>query len=162
MLDGVPQGRLHVQPVLDLARHRAVEELPAVAPGRLDTVEGGIGVADQGLAVHAILRRQGNARAEGQVAHAAIDLDRVFQYGVDALGQVLHLEREAIDVLHHHRELVAAHACQQVGRGEAAFQALRDLDQHRVAMLMPQAVVERAEVVDVDQHQGRHRPAVAG
>lgn len=75
VFDGLPQGGFHVQPMLDLARHGTVEELPAVAPGGLSAVQGGVGVAHQGLVIQPVLWEQGNAHAERQVQLAPLDRD---------------------------------------------------------------------------------------
>ena len=75
VFDGLPQGGFHVQPMLDLARHGTVEELPAVAPGGLSAVQGGVGVAHQGLVIQPVLWEQDNAHAERQVQLAPLDRD---------------------------------------------------------------------------------------
>ena len=71
--------------------------------------------------------------------------------------------RLAIDVVEEHGELVAAQTRQGVARPHAAFQPARGPDQQLVAGLVPQAVVDRLEAIEVEIQHGEQgfaqRPA---
>ena len=56
--------------------------------------------------------------------------------------------------LEQHRELVAAHACGGVARPEAAADAARNLGEQLVAGRVSPAVVDRLEIVEVEEEDG--------
>ena len=58
------------------------------------------------------------------------------------------------------RELVAADARRDVARAQAVAQVFADLTEHRVAALVADAIVDRLEAVEVEQHEPE-APAVA-
>src|SRR5439155_9936461 len=61
---------------------------------------------------------------------------------------------DALDVLEQQREFVAAEARRGVADADARRQALADLDEDLVAGGVPEAVVDRLEVVQVEEHDG--------
>ena len=61
-----------------------------------------------------------------------------------------------VDVLQQHRELVAAHARRDVARPHAQLDPAGGGDQHGVARPVAGAVVDRLEVVEVEEQHGRH------
>ena len=71
----------------------------------------------------------------------------------DPLGGVGRL-LAVLDVLEQHRELVAAEARGGVGAADALVEPARDLDQHLVAGRVAEAVVDRLEVVEVEEDHG--------
>ena len=80
----------------------------------------------------------------------------------DRLEQALGGGRGAGDpvrVLEQERELVAAEARRRVDRPQALLQPGRDLDQELVAGGVAEAVVDRLEVVEVEEQQGDVVPA---
>ena len=56
-----------------------------------------------------------------------------------------------------HREFLAAPARQQVGRAQIVLDQLRKPDQNLITHLMAVAVVDRLEVVDIEEQQGERR-----
>ena len=63
----------------------------------------------------------------------------------------------ALDVLEQHGELVAAEPGGGVGRAERREQPLADLAEHLVSDGVAEAVVDRLEVVEVDEHDAHRR-----
>ena len=55
------------------------------------------------------------------------------------------------DLLDHHGELVAAEPCTRVLGTDARLEPLRDLDEQLVAGRVAEAVVDRLEVVEIDE-----------
>ena len=73
------------------------------------------------------------------------------------------LQRLVAGVLQQDHELVAAQPRHGVAPGHAGAQALGDLLQQLVALLVAQRVVEHLEVVQVDEHQRAFaRPVIVG
>ena len=66
------------------------------------------------------------------------------------VGRLLH----SVDVLQEQRELIAAEARRRVAGANTRREALRHFDQHLVAGGVPEAVVDRLEVVEVEEHDG--------
>jgi hypothetical protein len=52
-------------------------------------------------------------------------------------------------------ELIATQAADQIARGHQFAQQLCKTHQHLVALGVPQAVVDRLEGIEVNEHQGR-------
>ena len=81
--------------------------------------------------------------------------------GADAAGGDrglrLVLEADAED-----GELVAAEAGDEVGVAHGGLEPLRDLDQQAVAGLVPEAVVDDLEVVEVEEEDGDRLAGVGG
>ena len=99
--------------------------------------------------------RDGDAHADGQRQLVAVDALRTRHLGPDALRD---LER-GVEVAHRvqqHGELVAAESRDQVGRPEQRRERVRDGDEHVVAHLVTETVVDLLEPVDVDEE---HRDA---
>jgi hypothetical protein len=58
-----------------------------------------------------------------------------------------------VQFIQHHHELVAAEPCHGVGLADAALQPLCHLDQQQVADDVPVRVIQRLEVVEIEEHQ---------
>ncbi len=107
-----------------------------------------------GLGRRAVLGdRDAEAAAQRELLVAGDDRQR--ERVEDALGGVGGLLAVG-DVLEQHRELVAAEARGGVGPADALVEAPRDLLQHLVARGVAEAVVDRLEVVEVEED---HREA---
>ena len=98
-------------------------------------------------------------RADEQLL--ALEQQRLRERLEDPLGGVGGVLRAA-DVLEQDRELVAAEARGGVAGADARVQALGDLEQHLVAGGVAEAVVDRLEVVEVDEDDGQARALAAG
>ena len=61
-----------------------------------------------------------------------------------------------VDVLEQHRELVAPHARRHVARSYRRLDPPGRGHEHRVAPGMPAAVVDRLEVVEIEEQHGDH------
>ena len=59
-----------------------------------------------------------------------------------------------VRIRHDHDELLAAEAAGQIDAANIASQAHGEFPQHRIARVMPMAVVDRLEMIDV-KHQHR-------
>ncbi len=88
------------------------------------------------------------------------ELQRAGERGGDALR---HRTRRARgrDVLEQDDELVAAEAGQRVARTQRLPEARGDRDEHLVADLVTQGVVDELEAIDVEEEDGRTPPALA-
>ncbi len=137
--------------------HRRVEEDVAAARPPLRRVHRHVGVAQQ--LVHPILF--GDARDPDARPHAhrraGRQLDRMTERLHDAVGDDRRVG-VAAHVLQQHRELVAAQARDGVAAAGGVEQASRNDRQQLVAGRMPHRVVDRLEVVEVEEH---HREQLA-
>ena len=109
----------------------------------------GIGLAGRGDAA---------ADADADVAALAGDVERLRQRAAQPSGGDRGHRRVARAAAQD-RELVAAQARDQVALAHGGPEPLRDLDQQAVAGLVPEAVVDDLEVVEVEE---QHRDALAG
>ena len=100
-------------------------------------------------------RRDPDARADDDVLARAGDRLRRDR-GDDPVGDDLGVLE--LDLLEHDRELVASDPADRVLGTNARRDALRDLDEHRVAGGVPEPVVDVLEVVEIEvQHGDRAR-----
>ena len=81
------------------------------------------------------------------VRHAQRHRERL-EHALGRVGGLLNV----VDVLEQEGELVAAEARGGVARAHARCKPLRDLGEHLVAGRVPEAVVDRLEVVEVEEH----------
>ena len=122
--------------------------------------------AEAGLRLRAVHRRVrllqqlGRVVADGDADRrldrqpAPFDLDRLGERLVDPLRDDRDVAR-VDDALDDHRELVAAEARRSVGRANHLLQPVGERTQHRVADVMPEAVVHALEAVDVREQDRR-------
>ena len=94
---------------------------------------------------------QGDANTGSNSHRLAADVEVGVQQLADRVGG---LQREGAinDERRHDRELIASVSRDQQSR-KVRSEAARDLENHAVADRVPQTVVHRIEVVDVDDHQ---------
>jgi hypothetical protein len=130
------------------------EAFDTIAASFLGREHRGIGMADQILAVHAVLGIHGDTDA-GRHRHLMLRWPQgngltqaVQDLACDLLGMAA-----MIDALEDHGELVAADARDGVHRPHRAADPARDLAQELIAHLMPERVVDELEAVDVDEQQ---------
>jgi hypothetical protein len=142
-------------------RHRAlvlalVELRPLALAAALGLVHRQVRVAEQILIRQPpVGGREADARADRE--RAAVDRDRLAQQREHALGRGRRLAGGR--VRQQHGELVAAEPRDEIAGAQRAAQAPRHLDEQRVARQVPEAVVDRLEVVEVDEQDGDRRPA---
>ena len=138
--------------------HRRLEHAVLALAVALADVHRRLGVADQ-LARIAHLAddpREGDRDADARAHEDVLAGDR--DRRLEAADQPLHRidGRDGIaDALDQDRELVAAEARGRVGRARDLQQAGGDRLQHLVAHRVAEAVVDRLEVVEVEEDHGR-------
>ena len=134
------------------------EEGVAAVVVLLGLVHGGVGVAHQGFAVHAIAREHGDAHRGADVQGVAVDLEGLAQRRADALGHLGGLLAAAAG--QRAGEFIATLARQGVLAAQQGGQALGHGAQQRVADPMAKAVVDDLETIQVHEQQ-RQRPLLA-
>jgi len=137
------------------ARDRVVEAVPPPA-GALCLVHRAVGVAHQGVGTGAGVARRGDPDAAADRDVVAAGHDRGGDRAHDAVGDGAHV------VVAQHRaerdELVAPEAGDGVAAAHERGQAACHLDEHLVAGMVAERVVDPLEVVEVDEahrHPGR-------
>ena len=157
VLDRRLELRAQAQPRVRLPTHRRVEEGDAVLALFLGAVERDVGVAHQ-VRVGVTLLRHRDPDARGNGHRQLVDLDRQLEH-VEQPVRDRHDLGDVGDAVEQHRELVAAQTRDRVARPEAFAQPVGDRGQQRVAGRVAEPVVDRLEVVEVDEH---HRDRRAG
>ena len=149
----VLQSRLDPEPAHDRGVHGGLVEHVAVPAAPLRLVHGQIGIAQDRLGR---LPRSGHGNPDtgpDGLAPAA-ELHRRFAQGrKHPVGQSSHLHRS--HAFHQQGELVTTKARRNVSGSAAPFQTMRNGNDDFVAAGMAEAVVDRLEVVQVDE-QDRH------
>ncbi|MCY1285441.1 hypothetical protein D9M70_343770 [compost metagenome] len=157
-VDGLAQLALQLQALVDGRLHFRGEEVQRIAPGLLGPVHRRIGLLEH--IRRALLGEGVQGDADTGADHQLVLADDVA--AVQALqqlvahlgGQLAGLFRSVGQGLQQHHELVAAEARQGVLVAQAAGQARGDFPQQGVAHRVAEAVVDRLEVVQVDEQQG--------
>ena len=122
------------------------------------------------LRVVGVPREEADAQRRRHVELGAGDLERLPQrrldprrdgLGHDGGGVSLGKGRRQLEIGEQHQELVSSGASHQVGLACRLAESLRDQDDQLVARLVPQAVVDQLEVVDIDRDDGDAQPVPA-
>ncbi len=127
----------------------------------LGGVQGGVGTTQQDVGVFPVVRKHGDPDAEADAHGAPLQVER----RRDRLRQASEQSRQrlhAAQVLDRENELVPAQARDKIGPAHAVVQAHAGLAQDDIARVVPEAVVHRLEVVEVQQADGKRRAAAAG
>ena len=120
-------------------------------PSTLGAVEREIGAFEQALGAGAVARHERDADAGADVEELAFgDVGSPDEVD-DAPGKRLGIHRVGEARLENH-ELVAADACNGIGRAHRRAQAVGDPLEEHVAHRVAQRIVDRLEAVEVDQH----------
>ena len=90
-----------------------------------------------------------------------VDLRSGLELGEQPFGDQRRLVGSA-HAVEEDRELVAPEARDGVGGTDRSFEPARHLEQHGVAGLVPEAVIDGLEVVEVDEHDGDQRALAYG
>ncbi len=151
-MDGPAQVALEVQAPQRRRVHVLLEELVEPLAGGLGRVHGGVGVAQQLVGAVVVEGAARDPDADRGRQLLALDAER----RLERLGQALGDGRRVASVLEQDRELVAAEAGARVAVPQAGADAVGDLQQQLVARLVPEAVVDGLEVVEVEE-QDRDR-----
>ncbi len=153
---GPPHVVLQLAAVLDLLVHFGSEITPGVLAIGLGLVQGDIGAADQLTGIEALGTGLGDTDAGADVQRLVVEDDRLLQQGDQAGTETVDLTA-VVHAAEHQEEFVAAQARDQVAIAGAVAQAGRYLLQHGVAGGMAKGVVDRLEIVQVQQQQGQWR-----
>ncbi len=135
--------------------HLLLERTHGVLAGRLGGVHRGVGVAQELVRLdRTVTESDPNRCRDAEVA--AIDRDPIAHRGEYPVGDLRGL-RDAVDAIEKHRKLVSTEPGRGVGRAHERIDEGRHPLQHAIPGPMPEAVVDRLEVIDV-QEQHRQRP----
>ena len=138
---------------------RGVPDLRPPAAGGLGATHRRVGLAQQHGGLHAVCRAERGAETGFDPQLVAADLQRLPQPLEDRPGPPRHA-RGVAAAGQQQRELVGAEARHRLPFRDALQQAVGDRRQHLVARLVPAAVVDRLEAVEVERQQGA-RPVAA-
>ncbi len=130
-----------------------VEDLEVPLLLLLGGVHGDVGVAQHlgGARLAVLAERDAGAGADPQ--RGGGELERLVERELDALGDAG--GALVVAAVEQDRELVAAEARRQVAGAQAGAQAAGEGDQQLVADLVPEAVVDALEVVEVEEQHDR-------
>ena len=121
-------------------------------------IHGGVGAlkeVDDGAPVVGVDGNADAAREREVLAGADIGLVQSADHFAGFSGEDVRL----VHIFEEHKELVSANARQRVRGTEDGADAVRHLAQHRVAEDMPEVVVDRLEIVEIN-HEQRMPPLV--
>ena len=143
-------GPLQQQAILILPAHPVIEEVHAVAAGRLGGIAGDVGPPHQLRGLPSIGRRHRRPDAGIWLGPLALPLDGPGQELDDPPAHPLRLagDRFAAD---DDAERVAAEPRHHTA-ADAGGQPLRHRRKHMIAALLAEGVVDLHEMIDVDQH----------
>ena len=148
--------------LVDQARvHFVREEAVGVASRFLGTVDGGVGVAEQGVEIIPVGGEEGDADGAGRVEGVLPHLEGLVEGFADGVGQAGNAG-QVVRAGQQHHELVAAHAADGGAGGEALAQAFDGQHQHLIAHGIAQAVVDVLEVIQVQVEQRQRALLAAG
>ena len=146
--DRVAQVVLQVQPRQAVGLHAGLEQDVMCPPARLGAVHGDIGVAQESIRPFVAGAAERDADARGGDEIPAVDPERAPELLLDAFGRRQRLVLRGDPEQHH--ELVAAQARDGVFLAHAGQQARGRFPQQLVAGLVPEAVIDELEVVEVE------------
>ena len=148
-LDGAAQLRLQAQAGQGARVHAVVEDLEGGRALQLGAVHGGMGVAQERLRLGVGGRRGRDADGGGGEDLLPADGHGTGESGAEAVGHADEIVRLA-EVVHEHRELIAAEVGQRVLGPHAGGEASRHRGQEVVSREVAEAVVDALEPVEVE------------
>ena len=163
LLQRDPQPGLDVGTGVHVGLHRGIEEAHRVASAELGPVHRHVG-ASEGLVDRLVgqLAEEAHADAHRGAMFRVAELETLVQRREDLVAHRRGLLRRLAPLpgqrLQHDDELVATEPGHGVVLAHAAREDRGDLHEQPVALLMADGVVDRLEVVQVDEEQGAHRP----
>src|SRR5476651_1818421 len=162
-LYGLSQARLERGPFHYHGLHGRVEETQRVAPQFLRLVHGEVGLLQQLVDGRLIAPEHSGADARGTAVIDVVELVRLAEniedYFAHAFGLAGRFLPGFVEASEHHHELVTADSRHRIAVSHARGQTLRHLLQQQVALVVAQGVVERLEVIQVDEQQCTARTA---
>ena len=157
-----PQVHLELEPSKDLGLHLGREHSRAVAAVALGPVQRDVGVAQQLAGRGAVAARDADAGRHGQ--RRVLERgkpERFAQHVVQPFGHELGTGSQR-HTLGQHDELVAAETADGVAVADDAVEAGRNRLEELVADLVAHGVVDRLEIVQVDEQRRDRRVLAAG
>src|SRR5439155_26145389 len=151
--EGVPQVRFHTGAGLRRLAHGDVEHSEARTPLLLGVIHGKVRVVQQVLRLLVAGLAQRHADAGGRDDLPAFERHRRGERVLDAARHVLRVGRTD-DLLEQYGELVAPEPRHDIARPHARSQASRDLRQQAIAGRVVEVIVDRLELVGVDEQDG--------
>ena len=134
--------------------HLGVEDLDAVLAGGLRAVHRDVRAVQQLLGADRLVGER-DAHADPEPDDLPVDVERVLHRLDDALAEVAG-DVHAVDLVDEDRELVAAEPGGGVRRPQLRTEPVRDRDQHAVAGVVAEPVVDALEPVEVAvEHRDR-------
>ncbi|MNZ54499.1 hypothetical protein D3C78_724000 [compost metagenome] len=162
-LERQPQPHVQLRALAQLRLHLRIEEAQAVAPGILGLIHGQIGSFQRLLsALAGMLAEQGHADARRAAILRRLQGIRLAELGQQPHGEALRLpgrlERARPEVAEQHHELVAGQAGHGIAVAHPGEQARGHLLEQAVALVMADGVVDRLEVIQIDEQQRPQAP----
>ena len=155
-LDRAPQIGIERQTVLRMAAHLGREELHFPASACLGLVQSHFGVAQQYLGISPVFGVHGNSDAGTEVEGIAVEDERFRQLVDDPLDDKVD-RRHVRPRLEQDVEFVGADPGNRLDLREYGAQPFSGLDQHLVAGSVPKALVDRREIVEIDEGEREAR-----
>ena len=149
----VAQILLDLPPAFGIALQIRGIEAELAAPATLCRIKGKVRAANQLLAVHPVIRGNGDTHGGADRAAAAQGHERLREHRDDLLGDFTKIAA-IVHVGQDHLEFVAAQTPDLAILGNDPLQALRHLLEQIVTGRVPQRVVHLLEAIEIQHHQG--------
>ena len=155
--DGLAQLALQLQALVDGNLHLRGEEMQGIAPGMLGPVHGGIGLLENVRGLLQAQRVQGDADTGADRQLMAVDqataVQAAQQFLAHCCGLLGNRLRFMAQRFEQHHELVTAETRQGIFSAQLTSQACGHFDQKGIANQMTEAIVDRLEVIQIDEQQ---------
>ena len=151
--EGVSQTELDVRTLHRMLVYLRRKETEGVSTRRFRLVHRRIGIAQERMRAVAIGRKHRNANADRGRNLPPLQRKRPAKRGEDLVGNHLRL-RSLAQIGQHDDKLVAAETTHRVAGANARGEAVGRFDQKRVAGRMTEGIVDRLEIVEIDERQG--------
>src|SRR5471032_2162674 len=156
-LYSLSQARLERGPFHYHGLHGRIEETQRVAPQFLRLVHGEVGLLQQLVDGRLIAPEHSGADAGSTAVIDVVKLIRLAENIEDYFAHAFCLAGRFlpgfVEASEHHHELVAAYSRHRIAVAYARSQTPRHLLQQQITLVVTQGVVERLEVIQVDEHK---------
>ena len=147
---GPAQVVFQLAAVLDLLVHFGGKVAPGILAIGFGLVQGDVGAADQFAGIETLGAGLSDADTDPDVQRLAVIADGLLQQANQACAETVDFAA-VVHAAEDHNEFVAAQACDQVAIAGSVAQARRHFLQHRIPGAMAEGVVDRFEVVQIQQ-----------
>ena len=152
LLDGARDTRDPLHLLVAQRRITVLVKVDLVAAHVLRGITGDVGRAHNAGHVRAFGRHHDHANRAANARERVLPLEAILFDGI--ANGFSHLHRKIlVATLEQDAELIAAQACQHVGRADVVLHELRDPQQQFVAGGMPEGVVDDVELVEIEVQQ---------